>query len=111
MGTLFQQAYTAGARVHSNSWGGAAAGDYTVDSVNTDTFVWSHRDMLISFSAGNEGVDANSDGVIDNDSTGSPATAKNVLTVGASENDRGATGSVTPGSPTRPVPARAARTS
>ena len=88
MRTLFQQAYTAGARIHSNSWGSAAAGDYTVDSVNADNFVWNHRDMLISFSAGNEGIDGNSDGVIDNDSTGSPATAKNVLTVGASENDR-----------------------
>ena len=86
--TLFQQAYDAGARVHSNSWGGAVAGDYTVDSANADSFVWNHRDMLISFSAGNEGIDSNGDGVIDNDSTGSPATAKNVLTVGASENDR-----------------------
>ena len=86
--TLFQQAYDAGARLHSNSWGGAVAGDYTVDSANADNFVWNHRDMLISFSAGNEGIDSNSDGVIDNDSTGSPATAKNVLTVGASENDR-----------------------
>ncbi len=44
--------------------------------------------MIITFSAGNEGIDANSNGVIDNDSIGSPATAKNVLTVGASENDR-----------------------
>ena len=87
--TLFQQAYDAGARIHSNSWGSAAAGDYTVDSANADNFIWNHRDMLITFSAGNEGIDSNSDGVIDNDSTGSPATAKNVLTVGASENDRG----------------------
>ena len=44
--------------------------------------------MLVTFSAGNEGMDANGDGVVDNDSIGSPATAKNVLTVGASENDR-----------------------
>ena len=44
--------------------------------------------MTITFSAGNAGTDANGDGVIDPDSTGSPATAKNVITVGASENDR-----------------------
>ena len=88
LGTLFQQAYTAGARIHSNSWGSAAAGDYTADSANADNFIWSHRDMTITFSAGNEGVDGNSDGAIDNDSMGAPATAKNVLTVGASENDR-----------------------
>lgn len=84
--TLYQQAYNAGARIHSNSWGAAVAGDYTTESVATDTFTWNNRDMVITFSAGNEGTDANSDGVIDNDSIGSPGTAKNVITVGASEN-------------------------
>ncbi len=88
LGTMYQQAYTAGARIHSNSWGAALAGDYTVDSANTDSFIWNNRDMVITFSAGNEGTDANSNGVVDNDSIGSPATAKNVLTVGASENAR-----------------------
>ena len=86
--TMFQQAYNAGARIHSNSWGAALAGDYTLDSANTDSFIWTNRDMVITFSAGNEGTDANSNGVVDNDSIGSPATAKNVLTVGASENQR-----------------------
>lgn len=85
---LFQQAYNAGARVHSNSWGSAQAGLYTLDSANTDDFVWDNPDMLITFSAGNEGIDANANGVVDNDSIGSPATAKNVITVGASENYR-----------------------
>lgn len=85
---LFQQAYNAGARIHSNSWGSGVAGDYTLDSANTDDFIWNYRDMAITFSAGNDGIDANSDGVVDNDSTGSPATAKNVITVGASENQR-----------------------
>ena len=45
--------------------------------------------MLILFAAANEGTDSNSDGEIDLDSMGAPATSKNVLTVGASENDRG----------------------
>lgn len=85
---LFQQAYNAGARVHSNSWGSDAAGDYTADSANTDSFVWTNRDMTITFSAGNAGKDTNADGIVDNDSIGSPATAKNVITVGASENER-----------------------
>ncbi len=85
---LFQQAYDAGARIHSNSWGAAAAGAYDTNSANADAFVWNHRDMVITFSAGNEGIDANSDGVIDNDSIAAPGTAKNVITVGASENDR-----------------------
>lgn len=86
--TMYQQAYNAGARIHSNSWGAAVAGDYTVDSVNTDSFVWANRDMVITFSAGNEGIDANADGLVDNDSIGAPGTSKNVITVGASENVR-----------------------
>jgi hypothetical protein len=86
--TMYQQAYDAGARIHSNSWGASVAGDYTLDSANTDSFIWTNRDMVITFSAGNSGVDANGNGVVDNDSIGSPATAKNVLTVGASENVR-----------------------
>jgi hypothetical protein len=44
--------------------------------------------MVVTFSAGNEGVDTNADGVVDNDSTGAPGTSKNVITVGASENAR-----------------------
>jgi hypothetical protein len=43
--------------------------------------------MLILFAAGNEAADANQDGVMDADSIGQPGTAKNVLTVGASENE------------------------
>ncbi len=86
--TLFQQAYNAGARIHSNSWGSAAAGAYNQNSNYADDFIWTNPDMLITFSAGNEGIDANSDGVIDNGSMGAPATAKNVLSVGASENSR-----------------------
>lgn len=87
-GDLYQQAYSAGARIHSDSWGSAAAGAYTADAENTDAFVWAHRDMTIVFSAGNDGVDADADGRIDAGSVGSPATGKNVIAVGASENDR-----------------------
>lgn len=85
---LYGQAYNAGARIHSNSWGSSQAGVYTANSSQTDQFVWNNRDMVITFSAGNAGADANSNGVVDNDSIGSPATAKNVITVGASENAR-----------------------
>ncbi|NNF63083.1 MAG: S8 family serine peptidase [Acidimicrobiia bacterium] len=85
---LYQQAYNAGARVHSNSWGSSVAGDYTTSSEQTDEFTWNNTDMLITFSAGNSGTDANNNGVVDDDSIGAPATAKNVLTVGASENER-----------------------
>ncbi len=88
LSTLFLQAYNAGARIHSNSWGSDEAGAYTTDSQSVDSFIWNHKDMLITFSGGNAGIDSNSDGVIDNGSIGAPATAKNALSVGASENDR-----------------------
>ncbi len=85
---LFQQAYDNGARIHTNSWGSAVNGIYTAYSRDLDQFVWEHPDMLILMAAANEGVDSNSDGVIDLDSMGSPATAKNCISVGASENYR-----------------------
>jgi hypothetical protein len=98
--TLFQQAYSDGARVHSNSWGAAISGDYNTDAQNLDRFAWTAKDMVITFSAGNSGVDGKRyvyscgttgepiDGVIDRDSIGSPGTAKNCITVGAAENYR-----------------------
>jgi serine protease AprX len=84
---LFGKAYDAGARVHTNSWGKAAEfGAYDSFAQQTDEFMASHPDMLIVFAAGNSGVDDNKDGRIDDNSIGSPGTAKNVLTVGASKN-------------------------
>ena len=85
---LFEEAYNQGARIHSNSWGWNAKGYYDVNSKNADQFIWDHQYMTITYSAGNSGIDVNKDGVIDSDSIGSPGTAKNVITVGASENER-----------------------
>ncbi len=95
---LFQEAYGAGARIHTNSWGSTEAGQYSIDSQNTDLFMWNNRDLTILFAAGNDGVDANSiDGVVDRSSSiGSPGTAKNCITVGASENNR-SSGGINPG--------------
>lgn len=94
---LFAQAYDAGARIHTNSWGANVAGVYNANSREVDEFVWTHPDMLILFSAGNAGRDVDANGAIDADSIGSPATAKNCLTVGASENNRPADSIPTPG--------------
>ena len=88
VGDLYNQAYLQNARIHSDSWGAEVAGQYTADSANTDAFVWAHRDLTVTFSAGNSGVDADADGVIDEMSINAPGSAKNVITVGASENDR-----------------------
>ncbi|MEZ0391465.1 MAG: S8 family serine peptidase [Pseudobdellovibrionaceae bacterium] len=84
---LFDAAYNDGARIHTNSWGAARNfGAYDAMAQQVDQFMWDHPDFLILFAAGNSGVDANKDGRIDADSIGSPGTAKNTLTVGASEN-------------------------
>ena len=88
LNTLFLQADTAGADLHTNSWGSNDASAYTTDSEAVDEYIWDHKDFTIFFSAGNEGTDANSNGVVDLYSMGSPATAKNSVTVGASENNR-----------------------
>lgn len=88
LNNLFRQVYTNGARIHSDSWGSSVAGSYGSDSRQCDQFMWNNKDMLLVFAAGNDGIDGNRDGVIDLDSMVSPGTAKNVLTVGASENQR-----------------------
>jgi PGF-pre-PGF domain-containing protein len=85
---LFENAYELGARIHSNSWGGYGNGSYMTSSKDVDQFMWTHPDMLIVFAAGNYGKDSNNDGIIDSDSISYPGTAKNCLTVGASENNR-----------------------
>lgn len=107
---LFDPPYQDGARLHSNSWGSPVSGAYTTDSQNTDLFSWNHKDMVIVIAAGNDGVDINpSNGFIDPDSICSPATAKNCITVGASESlmNGGLTGTYNnywaPDFPTNPI--------
>lgn len=87
---LQSKAYQDGARVSANSWGADTAGAYNVDAQNYDrlvrdaqpsgsTFATSgNQEMVIVFAAGNAGPSAQT--------VGSPGTAKNVITVGATEN-------------------------
>ncbi|MGE0615400.1 MAG: S8 family serine peptidase [Bacteriovoracia bacterium] len=83
LGTVYKE----GARIHSNSWGMATNfGAYETMASRVDTFMWNNPDMLVLFAAGNSGQDKDKNGRIDENSIGSPGTAKNVLTVGASEN-------------------------
>jgi subtilisin family serine protease len=93
LNTRFQAAYTEGARVHTNSWGASSDGrDYNIISQTVDQFMWdnliNNDDMVILFSAGNDGNDIDGDGVVDNPSIGIPGNAKNCITVGAVENNR-----------------------
>jgi Subtilase family len=76
---LFQQAYTQGARLHTNSWGdqenASPQNDYTTASQDVDEFMWSHKDFQVFFAAGNSGPGAAS--------VGSPSTAKSAVSVGS----------------------------
>jgi len=84
---MFSDALSDGAFIHSNSWGSIEdPGIYDQFAQLVDQFIWDNPEMLILFASGNSGVDADQDGRIDRDSVGSPATAKNILSVGASEN-------------------------
>jgi serine protease AprX len=90
---LFKDAYDKGVRIHNNSWGSSTNSRITAQAIEADQFVHEHRDMLLVFSAGNDGksIDAINapSGHVDLKSICSPATAKNILTVGSSRSSRG----------------------
>lgn len=83
---LFKGAEGAGAAVQTNSWGSQSKGAYDNMSAQVDEYMWNNPDLLIVFAAGNSGRDDDKNGRIDPNSVASPGTAKNALTVGASEN-------------------------
>ena len=82
---LISEAYRDGARVSSNSWGDGD-NSYSIDSQEYDSRTRDavpsqagNQDMLICFAAGNAGGTSH---------VSSPSTAKNVLSVGASQSTR-----------------------
>lgn len=66
-----------GARIISNSWGSQTTRAYDASCKESDQTMWDYPDYLVCFSAGNNPPSAYS---------GSPANAKDVLCVGASQN-------------------------
>ncbi len=85
---LLDEAYRNDARIHNDSWGGGAFGAYDITSQQFDDFIYGHPDMTVMVSAGNSGTDGDLDGYVDENSVTSPATAKNLMSVGASESER-----------------------
>ncbi len=83
---LAKAVYAQGARISSNSWSAtsnaydAEARAYDVATRDADTTAAGEQSMLFVFAAGNAGNGAST--------IGTPSTAKNILTVGASENYR-----------------------
>lgn len=87
LSVLFDGALKEGAHVHNNSWGSALSpGVYDASAAEVDEWTYQHPEMLIVFAAGNSGADKDKNGRIDGGSLATPGTAKNALTVGASEN-------------------------
>jgi outer membrane protein assembly factor BamB len=85
--SMFRFGFQQGARISTNSWGYVNLYTYsshasTVDGLvrDADSTSAGNQELMILFSAGNDGPGSGT--------VGSPGTAKNVLTVGASENDR-----------------------
>ena len=84
--SLLREAYDQGKRIFGVGWGCADSGRYGMDALAMDLFTQAHPDMLVVAAAGNSASDTKpADGVVDAGSVGSPATAKNVLAVGAAE--------------------------
>jgi hypothetical protein len=85
--TRMGNAYNAGARISSNSWGYTSGNNYNADTEAHDTAVREAvsgtagtQELSIVFAAGNSGPGVST--------VHPPGTGKNVLTVGASENFR-----------------------
>jgi subtilisin-like proprotein convertase family protein/fibronectin type 3 domain-containing protein len=79
LNAMFLQAYNAGARIHSDSWG-TTASNYDATAMDMDEFTYRNEDFLFVVAMGNSGT-APADGTI-----GAPATAKSVVSVGATSN-------------------------
>ena len=78
--------YARGVRISSDSWGASGAGVYDVYAQSYDTVtrdaqpgVEGNQECLFVFAAGNEGTSGAN-------TIGAPGSAKNIITVGASEN-------------------------
>lgn len=86
---LFSQAYSDGARIHTNSWSTRSSstyGNYTTRSYYIDCYTWQKKNFTILYSAGNQQSYGNG-------SVSTQATAKNCIAVGATENYRPTLGS------------------
>ncbi len=82
---LYNPGYTAGARIHTNSWGGEfdssqGRGQYT--EAETDKWLYDHMEHMILFAAGNSGGESRY-------KISQQAQAKNVVAVGATETATG----------------------
>ncbi|SOD04207.1 Subtilase family protein, partial [bacterium JGI 053] len=88
LGDLLKLAVEKGAKILNLSWGSAVGGSYDHGSESVDRFVYEHPDVLVVIAAGNFGEWDTERGDLRFNTVAAPASAKNVLTVGASATDR-----------------------
>jgi len=77
--------YAKGARIVNFSWG-SVANTFDSNAAKIDAFLNANSDAMVFVAAGNAGRDKNGDRVPDPNTIGAPATAKNIIAVGASRN-------------------------
>ena len=95
---MFDVAVENGSRIHTNSWGSCDRpsqfspcnnfGVYSTGAMQIDQGANKHHNLVIMFAAGNDGDDYDGNGEIDDSSLLWEASAKNSITIGASENYR-----------------------
>ena len=86
VGELLKVAVDANAKIINASWGRRLGSTYDSGSHSVDKFIYENPEVLVVVAAGNESTAPT--GTYEFKSIGAPATAKNVLTVGASNTDR-----------------------
>jgi serine protease AprX len=86
LGKMLGLAVAHGAHIVNLSWGIPLSGPYDGNAMMVDKFARENPDVLVVIAAGNSGQAPNGTHLIN--TVGTPATAKNVLTVGASASDR-----------------------
>ncbi|HSP34984.1 MAG TPA: S8 family serine peptidase, partial [Thermoanaerobaculia bacterium] len=81
---ILTQAYSQGARIHSNSWGdqqgfltNVPTANYSQSARDVDAFVYGHPDFLVVFNTGND-----ASGFAQPQSLSAPGCAKNTIQVG-----------------------------
>ena len=82
--TMLQNMYNDGARIQSNSWGSGTTEYSNALAKKIDKFMRDNNDLLIVVSAGNDGSSLQT--------VRDPGTAKNCLTVGATQSNRSGSG-------------------
>eukprot|EP00520_Triparma_pacifica_P009007 CAMPEP_0118652038 /NCGR_PEP_ID=MMETSP0785-20121206/11102_1 /TAXON_ID=91992 /ORGANISM="Bolidomonas pacifica, Strain CCMP 1866" /LENGTH=734 /DNA_ID=CAMNT_0006544523 /DNA_START=252 /DNA_END=2452 /DNA_ORIENTATION=+ len=91
LATMFDASYGIGARIHSASWG-RSTNYITSNDMDIDDYMYDNDDYLVLVAAGNSGDGDGAQTWNKPNTVGSPACAKNILSVGATQSGPTGTG-------------------